>query len=262
MYSSIEKILYRQEPVVLSGTPVPAHLLCTDLPFLPAPYLELPEPGTDWRKQYPRQKQKKIREAHNRLKRQHKNLAFRTFTRPADLGHWLPQVRQIFLKRWDRNHSSCLWRRDSTFRHFTRAALVLAEQGKVELIVLFIDEVPCTYSFNFLNDNDREYFLYHHSIDPGYSQFSPGRLLDEYIIDSLVQRGFHILDFMQGEGRHKSFWTRTSRMTCRRITSPRTPGGHLIHPFKVRLIQLRILVQRSHRLRPLAKQLLQRVSPP
>lgn len=243
LYAYIQSDFNSPDQIVLAGQPRPAGVLCTDIPFMTAPYLDLPDSIAAFEGLYPPRFWKEIRRRYRMLERGKHRAEFLVITDSAGMHVWLPKARQVFLKRWEKHYTSCMWADDTGFALHLKSAAALADNGKAQLVLLLLDGVVAAYALNLLHGVCC--YIYHHAVLMGdeYKPFALGRLLFDYILRQSIAQQIRRVDFMQGEGAHKSLWTAQERVVNWRITSPQTVSGYLWHGPRVMYYWLRIRLQ-------------------
>lgn len=196
---------------------------------MPAPYLDLPASAAEFEALYSGKFWKEIRRRYRMLERDKRCIEFLAITDSVGMRVWLPRARQVFLKRWEKHYTSCMWADEAGFAVHLDSAATLADQGAAELVVVLVDGVLVTYALNLLHEGT--YYIFHHAMlmNESYKPYGLGRLLFEHIIRRALAQGRQRVDFMQGEGGHKSLWARQERQVLWRVTSPRTVSGYLMH---------------------------------
>lgn len=243
LYAYIPSDFNAPDQIVLPGHPRPDGRLCTDLPFMPAPYLDLPDNLAAFEALYPQRFWKEIRRRYRMLERQKLAVEWVVVTDAPGMRQWLPRARRLFLQRWEKRYTSCRWVDDNGFAEHLRSAANLADVDKAQLTLLLVDGVVTAYALSLLDG--RCCYIYHHAIlmDERYKPYALGRLLFDHIIRQCIAQHLQRVDFMQGEGAHKSLWTSQQRVVRWRVTSPQTLGGYLLHGPKVICYWFRIRLQ-------------------
>ncbi|MEZ5453027.1 MAG: GNAT family N-acetyltransferase [Thiothrix sp.] len=243
LYAYIQSDFNSPEQIVLPGQPHPPGLLCTDIPFMPAPYLDLPSGVAEFEAMFSNRFWKEIRRRYRMLERHECRLEFMVVSDAAGMQVWLPRARQVFLKRWEKHYTSCLWTDDDGFALHLRSAARLADSGQAQLVLLLMDGVVVTYALTLLDDSCC--YIFHHAalMDEKYKPYALGRLLFDFIIRQAINQRLRRVDFMQGEGAHKALWTSSQRMVRWRVTSPQTILGYLLHGPRVAYYWLRVRLQ-------------------
>ena len=169
--------------------------------------------------------------------------------KPRRLWPSLPVARTIFLERWQNRYSSFAWGNEQGFSEYLQSLSILAGQGQAELSIGLLDGQPVTYALGLIHQ-DTFYFFHHATIiDARTHRYSIGRHSYYHTLCWAVELKLKYFDFMTGEGKHKAFWTTSSRMTCRRVCSPRTLYGRLTHPFRVMFQRGKIRIQNNQALK-------------
>lgn len=102
-----------------------------------------------------------------------------------------------------------------------------AARDQVRGYILFDGARPVAYLHS---PSQGEYLLYEHvGHDPEYDAFSPGTVLLYHVIERLFTAGrFHALDFTEGEGKHKEFFSTRSILCADLYYFRRSVGNRLL----------------------------------
>ncbi|HPE60382.1 MAG: GNAT family N-acetyltransferase [Thiothrix sp.] len=257
LYAYIPATFNQPVDIVLPDHPVPDGRLCTDLPYMPAPFLDLPDSLTALEDHFRSSRHiQGMHKAHRQLERAGHTLEFRLARTPEAMAEWLPVARTIFLERWQNRYSSFAWGNEQGFSEYLQSLTELAGRGMAELSIGLLDRRPVTYALGLI-DQDTFYFFHHATIiDPQTRKYSIGRQSYYHTLCRAVELKLKHFDFMVGEDQHKAFWTTNSRMTCRRICSSPTFYGRLTHPLKVLFQREKIRIQNNKALKKRLQSLL------
>ncbi|QLQ30877.1 MAG: GNAT family N-acetyltransferase [Candidatus Thiothrix singaporensis] len=228
LYAYIPSDFNAPDQIVLPGHPRPDGRLCTDLPFMPAPYLDLPDNLAAFEALYPQRFWKEIRRRYRMLERQKLAVEWVVVTDAPGMRQWLPRARRLFLQRWEKRYTSCRWVDDNGFAEHLRSAANLADVDKAQLTLLLVDGVVTAYALSLLDG--RCCYIYHHAIlmDERYKPYALAACCLTTSFASALRSTCNGLTLCRG-GAHKSLWTSQQRVVRWRVTSPQTLGGYLLH---------------------------------
>lgn len=137
-------------------------------------------------------------------------IAMREFTRPQQMDEFLGLARQISAKTYQERLLHAGIPDDPTFVAEMGSR---AERDAVRAYTLFLHDHPVAYMYcAAMEANDLMYRFVGH--DPEYGRFSPGVVLHYLALERLFQeRRFAFLDFAEGTGMHKVFFS-TGSLAC------------------------------------------------
>jgi CelD/BcsL family acetyltransferase involved in cellulose biosynthesis len=130
----------------------------------------------------------------------------------------------------------------------------LAVNGMAESFILSLDGGDIAFVMNLCTNSSSKYCEYI-GFDEKYQQLSPGKVLVSTCIESMLNNGVTIYDFLFGDGDYKRFWgNRTKRVL--RITSYKGLRGwvlswypHRLHGMLVKHERLRDVVGKFRRIK-------------
>ncbi|MFN2501640.1 MAG: GNAT family N-acetyltransferase [Pyrinomonadaceae bacterium] len=147
---------------------------------------------------------------------------FRSITAASEL----PAAFEIFLelheKRWSREGGSELSGHPDLISFHRDVVKSMADTGLLRFDQLWVEGGCRSSSYAF--DNGHTLFYYNAGYDPDWAPFSVGMVLTGLSIQSAVERGNRVYDFLRGEEAYKFDWANASRQlvraTLRRNTLP------------------------------------------
>ncbi len=141
-------------------------------------------------------------------------LSFETVTSPAGYLHHLDRIRQI-----REQHFNTGQKRQRPFdtaaghAFFIEAGQSLAEQSMLALHLLKLDDKIIAYDLGLRHRH--RYLQYFGGYDCDYARYSPGRLLQVYLLRWCFEHNFAEVDFGRGNHEWKQKWTRQTRKNVR-----------------------------------------------
>jgi len=171
-----------------------------------SPYISLPCSFDEYQKIMPKSHYKHIRRNLNKLQQQEKRLVFSNSNCSQDFNNDLKTFFELHQKRQnfkgERGHfHNKVWK-----EQFSELSTLLFRAGLLKLGLLKIDSKVSSIQFNLVWKN-KEY-SYLSGMNPDYSKFSPGILLDYFMIEDSIRNGIIIYDFLQGAESYKYKWTK------------------------------------------------------
>jgi hypothetical protein len=94
---------------------------------------------------------------------------------------------------------------------YRSSVMTLAAEDQVRAYILFLNGEPVAYLFCPAHDGALEYAK--QGYDPKHASLSPGTVLQVLVLEALFkERKFQVLDFTEGEGEHKEFFSTHSQL--------------------------------------------------
>ena len=146
----------------------------------------------------------------------------REFSRPDQMEEFHVLARQISAKTYQERLLRAGIPDDPTFVAEMRG---LAERDAVRAYTLFLHDCPVAYMYcAAMEGNDLIYRFVGH--DPEYGHLSPGVVLQYFALESLLaEQRFDCLDFGEGTGMHKQFFS-TGSLACADVYYFRDTARH------------------------------------
>lgn len=91
-------------------------------------------------------------------------------------------------------------------QHFARELL---KKNQLGLYFLRVEGVPVSALYGFELNN--KFSFYQSGLDPDWEQYSVGKILIYKVLKDITQNGCHEFDFLGGEDRYKTYWTKDAR---------------------------------------------------
>ena len=167
----------------------------------------------DWHSYYARVIGKKTRRRNQIQQRKLESigrLSFETVTSvEAYLGH-LPQIRKLHERHFNTGQKRQRpFDTTAGYRFFHDAGQALAAQSMLALHLLKLDDRIIAYDLGFRHNH--RYLQYFGGYDNDYARYSPGRLLQVYLLRWCFDTGFSEVDFGRGDHDWKRKWTSQTR---------------------------------------------------
>jgi CelD/BcsL family acetyltransferase involved in cellulose biosynthesis len=164
-----------------------------------APYLVLPSSFEDYLQSLDKKQRHELRRKRNRLEREVGDWRWFVVTTTDGLEAWVERF--IALHRLASSAKDAFMTPPMA-RFFHGLAQTMAEAGWLALAFIAIAGEPVASFFNFAF-HDR-IWVYNSGFDPTrYAHLSPGIVLNSYLIEDAIARGYRIFDFLQGNEVYK-----------------------------------------------------------
>ena len=170
-----------------------------------SPYISLPSSINDYKKSLPSSLLKNIRRYTNKLQSKG-SLVYSTTVSTQDLYNDLNKFFELHQKRQNKKGERGHFHDKSWEENFQVLSTLLFNSGMLKIGLLKVDSVVISINFNLLLMN-KEY-TYLSGMEPTYAEFSPGTLLDYYMIEDAIKNGTTVYDFLQGSESYKYKWTK------------------------------------------------------
>lgn len=185
---------------------------------------------------------KSLRRRRRRAEEQLGALRFSWVDEPAAVAAALPEVRELFCRRWEDTHTSLPWHSERGFAPYADALLQRCGDGRGALALLR-DERGGLLAFTWLLLDAPWAYAWQHAArrDGELAPLGLGTLLDVWTLEHLIARGdIEHFDFMVGDSDAKRGWESWRRPVYRRLDAPDTPAGRA--SLRVRAAALRALL--------------------
>lgn len=170
---------------------------------------------------------KGLRRRRRRYEEAHGPWRFRVCTDPAEVAAALPQVRELFARRWAGQHTSLSWHTPDGFAPAARAMADLAAQDEFALALLEGDGRLLAFSCLLLQPPWCYAWQHAATPDAPLRPYSLGTQLDvetfRWLVDS--RPAVRHFDFMLGDDAYKRDWETWRRPVYRRFEQPASPLG-------------------------------------
>lgn len=164
-----------------------------------APYLVLPSSFEDYLQSLDKKQRHELRRKRNRLEREVGDWRWFVITAEDDLEPWVERF--ITLHRLASAEKDAFMT-PAMAHFFHRLARTMAQAGWLALAFIEIEGEPAATCFNFAF-HDR-IWVYNSGFDPTrHAHLSPGIVLNSYLIEDAIARGYRIFDFLQGNEVYK-----------------------------------------------------------
>lgn len=163
-------------------------------------------------------RKKKIREHHNRLRRQG-SVSFRRYAPGAQMDAALEAFFEQHVERWAGSSTPSLFldvRQRQFYRELARA---MAADGRVLFSAVLLDGAPVSFHFGF--EHARRIYWIKPAFDPAYARYSPGMLHIKYLLEYAMARNAAEIDFTVGEEAYKYRFANHVRVNCVARVHPR-----------------------------------------
>ena len=189
------------------------------------PYLRLE--SRPWDSFYAAQRSKSSRKDLERRQRRLAELGELTFRRyddPADVRTVFPRLATLYAKRWDGQFLSVSFAGPREQRFYPAMAADLAEQGRLDLVTLELDQQVLAFSLGAIHRECFTWLITAH--DPQYAKYFPGELMITNLLKRVFSRGdIGEFDFTRGEEPYKYKWANDQRYNMRLLAARPSPLG-------------------------------------
>jgi CelD/BcsL family acetyltransferase involved in cellulose biosynthesis len=169
------------------------------------PYVSLPASFNDYKKLLSNSFLKKIRRNIKNIQSKG-NLIFSISDSIQDFHEDLNAFFELHQKRQNKKGQRGHFREERWREQFQSISTLLYLSGMLRIGSLKINSEVISIQFNLLLKN-KEY-SYLSGFEPIYEQYSPGKLLDYYMIEDAIKKGITEYDFLQGSEPYKYKWTK------------------------------------------------------
>jgi CelD/BcsL family acetyltransferase involved in cellulose biosynthesis len=164
-----------------------------------APYLVLPSSFEAYLQSLDKKQRHELRRKRHRLEREAGSWRWFTITTTDGLDSWLERF--ITLHRLA-SADKRAFMTPAMAHFFHRLAQTMAQAGWLALAFIEIEGEPTATFFNFAF-HDR-IWVYNSGFDPHrHAHLSPGIVLNSYLIEDAIARGYRVFDFLQGNEAYK-----------------------------------------------------------
>lgn len=164
-----------------------------------APYLVLPSSFEAYLQSLDKKQRHELRRKRNRLEREVSHWRWFVIATEEDLEPWVERF--IALHRLASAEKEAFMTPEMAY-FFHRLARTMARVGWLALAFIEIEGEPAATFFNFAF-HDR-IWVYNSGFDPArHAHLSPGIVLNSYLIEDAIARGYRIFDFLQGNEVYK-----------------------------------------------------------
>jgi CelD/BcsL family acetyltransferase involved in cellulose biosynthesis len=171
-------------------------------------YANLPTTFSEYERKVLQKRLRKTIHSHVKCLDGEKRLAFSTLRTDADVTNALDVFFELHQRRQRSKGERGRFFSQRSRQVFREMSLALSQAGYVRFGILWIDGKAAACSYNF-RLRDREY-LYAGGMEPSLAGYSPGSLLDHWMIKEAIKEGVRVYDFMGGNESYKSRWTNES----------------------------------------------------
>lgn len=193
-------------------------------------------------------RKKKLREHHNRLRRQGE-VKFHLYRTAPEMSAALEVFFRQHVDRWARTPTPSLFgdpRQREFYRELVRG---LAPSGWVLFSAVLLNGVPISFHFGF--DYGGRIYWIKPAFDPAYARFAPGLLQIKYLLEYAMLRNAAEMDFTVGEESYKYRFANHVRMNYVARVHPRW----MFYGFDRLLARARAAARRAPALRRLGRRL-------
>lgn len=127
------------------------------------------------------------------------------FRTPVELTEVLPAVVAVEEQSWKQDAGTALTARDWEYRFYRQLLQVAGPHGWAQVTLMYVDGRPVAHDIGLVRDG--RYVCLKTSFVESIRSSSPGRVLREFIVRSLYERGFAEHDFLGKDERWKMLWT-------------------------------------------------------
>jgi CelD/BcsL family acetyltransferase involved in cellulose biosynthesis len=191
------------------------------------PYLRLE--SRPWDAFYTAQRSKSSRKDLERRQRRLAELGelvFRRYDDPLGVPKVFPKLFALYAKRWDEQFLSVSFAGTQEQRFYPAMAAALAEQGRLDLVTLELDQRVLAFSLGAVHKDCFTWLITAH--DPEYAKYFPGELMITHLLESVFSRGgITEFDFTRGEEPYKYKWANAERYNMRLLIARPSPPGLL-----------------------------------
>lgn len=189
------------------------------------PYLRLE--ARPWDAFYAAQRSKSSRKDLERRQRRLAelgDLVYRRYDDPAEVRQVFPKLVALYAKRWDEQFLSVSFAGAQEQRFYPAMATAFAEQGRLDLITLELDQRVLAFSLGVVHQRYFTWLITAH--DPEYAKYFPGELMITHLLERVFSRGdIEEFDFTRGEESYKYKWANAERDNMRLLVARPSPLG-------------------------------------
>lgn len=168
------------------------------------PYLTLRSNRSPYENFYNPSLVKHLKRKSRKLEKDH-SYRFLTVSNLSELGEYLDKLFDLHKKRRRLKLQLGSFHSEDEIQLYKNLSMDLLKAGWLKLSFLLVDERPaaCLYNFEFKN----KIYSYHSGLDPEFSKYSPGYLIDSLVIQEALKEGIEEYDFLMGDQDYKKEWT-------------------------------------------------------
>ncbi len=134
--------------------------------------------------------------------KQHNGLNFERIRDTARIKKFLPYFFQCHVNRWKTLGLPGKFLNPKMREFHEKLVDYLSPLDRISYLVLNHGEVPLASLFAF--DYGNAVFLYNIATESFYERRSPGIIILHFLTEHFVREGYHVIDFLRGEGSHKA----------------------------------------------------------
>lgn len=174
------------------------------------PFKPLPSDYTTFLSGLSSKRRKALRWMTKKIFRQHK-VTLEHHTALDQVTDAFEKMTDIFNKsRRGRTSNQGFNRKDYLGFH-QEVAKAFAQRGWLRIYILLFDTVPVAFIYGYYYD--RKFWFYQTSFDSTFNQDSPGNIILQMAIESLIKEGAREFDFLRGEEDYKYIYAPQERRT-------------------------------------------------
>ena len=225
---------YNQKPAwVLEGTGKDRNKFVCDIEYDVAPYLNLPETLDVFYKMHKPKFWYNINRAEKIFELENGPLSFSIVSDNELLLKYLPQIQELFAKRWKESFIFFDWKTRKGFQKYQDAMLDLAVRGCGEIAILTCNGTLLTFAYSLMYN--KRYYFFEHAVtrEEHYKKYSLGKILIKKLIERCIERKFEIFDFMTGGTPYKKEWAKSEKIVYMRVSEAKTLYGVLQYGCKI-----------------------------
>jgi CelD/BcsL family acetyltransferase involved in cellulose biosynthesis len=195
---------------------------CTQQTLIRSPYLEI---ATDWaayERSLPPNVRSEIKRRVRRL-RERGELRFEVEDGSRRLDDLLREGFHVEGTAWKREQGTAIESRPETAQFYRDLARSAAEEGRLRLAFLRLDERAVAFAFG-LEDHNVHYML-KSGYDPAFGALAPGIILRYHLVARAFAERLSRYEFLGADEPWKLIWTRTTRERAAFRAFPRSPRG-------------------------------------
>jgi CelD/BcsL family acetyltransferase involved in cellulose biosynthesis len=182
------------------------------LPFIAktswrSPFLKIEGDWDSFYKNTSQKFKKRHRSINNRIKRLG-DISITNVTKPQDVESTIAEVFSIGETCWKHKIRKAISSTRENRQFFSKLASIASTQGWLSLWILKMNKKPVAFEYH-LQYKGSVHGL-RSEFDEKYAEFSPGAVLDGYIVQNIFQRGFREYDMGGSADEYKKHWTPNS----------------------------------------------------
>jgi len=198
------------------------------------PYQPLPADYNGFLADLSPKRRKSLRWMVKKVDRQYR-VKLECFRDPDSTHYAFERIIEIFKKSKRGQTSNQGFNRMDYLGFHQEVAKASAQHGWLRIYILWFDTVPAAFIYGYYYD--RKFWFYQTSFDSTFYQDSPGTIILQMVIESLIKEGAREFDFLRGEEGYKYMVARQERQTTTAVFFGRRGLAYLAYASRHNLLQ-------------------------